>query len=215
MPASCAYCLTNLGRKSPNRPRRSSQTRICPSQAERGADPDRGHRHGLGDAARERLDDALDHHREGAGVGHRPRVGNDPLGIGLDLAAGTIAAIGVDRLWLQPDMAQNRHAPVDQEGDGLGHRCTAFELHPDTAGLGHDPGGAAKSLGGTLLVAAERKIDDHERRLGPAHDGAAMRDHHVQGHRHGARQPVDHHAEAVAHQQQIAGRSSSRAMGVV
>ena len=49
----------------------------------RGADADGRHRHGLGDPPRQRLDHALDHHGEGAGLRDRLRVGDDPLGLGL------------------------------------------------------------------------------------------------------------------------------------
>ena len=93
-------------------------------------------------------------------------------GLRLDPAAGAIAAIGVHRLRLQADMAEHRHAALDQEGDGLGHRRPALELDAGAAGLGHDPGGAAERLRRALLVAAERHIDDHQRLAGAAHDGA-------------------------------------------
>ena len=75
----------------------------------------------LGDAAAERLGHRLDHHREGAGLGHRLGVGLDRRPVVLVAALRAERADGVDRLRRQADMAHHRHAALDQEGDGLRH----------------------------------------------------------------------------------------------
>jgi len=103
-------------------------------------------------------------------------------------------------------MAEHRDAALDQEGYSFGHGRTALQLHAGTAGLRHYPGRAAERLRRAFLVAAERQVHDHQGRGGAAHDGATMRDHHLERDRHRAGQAVDHHAQAVADQEQVAGR---------
>ncbi len=56
------------------------------------------------------------------------------------------------------------------------------------------------------LVRTERHVDDHEGALRAAHHGLGMQNHHVERDANGIGQAVDHHADAVADQQDIAVR---------
>ena len=100
-------------------------------------------------------------------------------------------------------MAHDRDAAPDQTVDGFRHVPAAFELDALAADFGHHPGAVAEGLGRRFLVAAERHIDDDAGRLGAAHHGLAVGDHHVEGNAQRAVQAVQHHAQAVADQQQV------------
>ena len=53
-------------------------------------------------------------------------------------------------------------------------------------------------------------------RLRAAHHGVALQDHHLERHRHGGLQPVHHHAERVADQDDVAiAVDQARGMGVI
>jgi len=54
------------------------------------------------------------------------------------------------------------------------------------------------------LVGAERHVHHDQRSLRAAHDGEPLQDHHVERDRDGRFQPVHHHSERVADQNQIA-----------
>ena len=141
--------------------------------------------------------------REGAGLGDGVRVGDDAGGLGVIAALGAEAAERVDRLRLQPDMAKHGDAALDQEADGFGHGLAALELDAGAAGFSHDSGGIAEGLGGLLLVAAERHVDDDAGPLRAPNHRGAMRDHHLERHRQGAVEAIDDHAQGIARQQQI------------
>ena len=61
----------------------------------------------------ERLGHLLEHHREGAGLGHGACVGGDAVGVGA-AALNAVAAEGVDRLRGEPDVAHDRDAVRDE-----------------------------------------------------------------------------------------------------
>jgi hypothetical protein len=86
---------------------------------------------------------------------------------------------------------------------GVGHLPPAFELDRGAAGFGHDARGVAERLLARFLIAAKRHVDDDQRRRRAAHDRPAMRDHHVEGDRQGVVEPVQHHPDRVADQQEI------------
>jgi hypothetical protein len=63
------------------------------------------------------------------------------------------------------------------------------------AGFGHDARRGCKSLRRRSLIAAEGHVDDDRGMGGRSNDGTAMGDHHVDRHRKGGRQTVNHHAQ--------------------
>jgi hypothetical protein len=94
-------------------------------------------------------------------------------------------------------------AALGQKPHGVGHLGSAFEFDRRATGLGQDACGGAEGLLARFLIAAERHIDDDQRLRGTAHDGGAMRDHHVHGDRQSAVEPVDHHTDRISDQQEI------------
>ena len=94
----------------------------------------------------------------------------------------------------------------DEEGDGLGHRLAALQLHRRRAGLLEDPRGVAERLLGALLIGAERHVDGDQSVPRAAHHRGAVRAHHLEADRNGRGQAVNDLAEAVADQQQVAMR---------
>ena len=113
----------------------------------------------LVDVGRDLLHHALDHQREAARLGHRLGVGHHLRRLGIVAAAGAIAAERVHRLRGQPDMADHRDAALDEEGDRLGHRLAALQLHRRRAGFLEHPRGVAERLLRALLIGAERHVD--------------------------------------------------------
>ena len=113
------------------------------------------------------------------------------------------AAEDVDRLRRQPDMRHHRNAALAEEADGLAHALAAFELDGAALGFLHHHRRIAERLLRAFLIGAERHVDDDQRPLGAAHHRAAMQDHQVE--RHGKRrlESMHHHAERVAHQQEV------------
>ena len=101
-------------------------------------------------------------------------------------------------------MPHHRHAALDQERDRLRHPPAAFELDGAAAGLFQNPRRRREGLLPRRFVRAERQIDDHQRALRPAHHREPLQDHHVERHRHGGLEPVHHHAERVADQDEVA-----------
>ena len=94
----------------------------------------------------------------------------------------------------------------DEEGDRLGHRLAALQLHRRRAGLLEHARGVAERLLRALLIGAERHVDRDQSVPRTAHHRRAMRAHHLEADRDGRRQAVNHLAEAVADQQEIAMR---------
>ena len=129
-----------------------------------------------------------------------------PLGLVLAAPRRAEAARDVHRLRHQPHMAAHRHPALDQEPDGGCHRDPAFELDGGGTGFPQDAGGTAKRLCRAFLVGPEGEVDEHAGMAGGAHHGGTMRHHHVERDRQRGGQPVDHHPEAVAHQQHVAMR---------
>ncbi len=101
-------------------------------------------------------------------------------------------------------MAHHRHATGDEIGDGFGHRRPALDLDGLGAGLLHHPDGVGVGLLLPAFVGAEGHVDDHHRPARPAHHRLAVQDHHLQGDADGVVQAVDHHADGVANQQDVA-----------
>jgi len=103
-------------------------------------------------------------------------------------------------------MAHHRHAALDQVFDGGRHRHAGLDLHRLGAGLLHDAHGVLIGELRRAFVGAEGHVDDHHGPLGAAHHRLAVQDHHLQRHADRVRQAVQHHADAVADQQQVAVR---------
>ncbi len=126
-------------------------------------------------------------------------------GIGLRVPAlHLIAAKRVDRLRRQANMRHHRNATFHEKADGLGHLNTPLQLHRARAGFRHQPGGIAKRLLRTFLVAGKGHVDHHHRLFQSARYGLTVQDHHL--HRDAKRrgQTVQHHPDAVANQHKIA-----------
>jgi hypothetical protein len=103
-------------------------------------------------------------------------------------------------------MAHHGNAALGQKADGVGHGRAAFQLHRCGAGIGQDTAGAFERMDGRRLVTAERHVDDDGGMKAAARDGGAMRAHHVERYGQGGGQAIDHLAERIAHQQDIAMR---------
>jgi hypothetical protein len=93
--------------------------------------------------------------------------------------------------------------PLGQKPHGVGHLGPAFELDRRTAGLGQNARCGPERLLARFLIAAERHVDNHQSAGGTAHDGRTVGDHHVDGDRQGAVEPVDHHPHRSPDQQKI------------
>jgi hypothetical protein len=101
-------------------------------------------------------------------------------------------------------MAHDRDAALDHVVDGFGHGRAALDLHRLGARLLHDPGGVVIGRLGAAFVGAEGHVDDDHGLARPTHHRLTMQDHHLHGHADGVGQAMNHHAEAVADQQQVA-----------
>ena len=144
---------------------------------------------------RQRLDGALDHDRKGPRGRDRLGVGEYALGLRVRFALRPKAAQRVDGLRHQPDVPQNRNAPLDQKPHRLSHLDAALQLDTGAACFGHHAGRAAKRLRRRFLIRPEGQIDDDASLLGAAHDGGTMRDHHLERDADGALESVEDHAE--------------------
>ena len=83
-------------------------------------------------------------------------------------------------------------------------RTAALELDRAAAGfLQHARRGRERLLL-RGLVRTERQVDDHQRALRAAHHRVTLQDHHVERDRHGGFEPVHHHAERIADQNDVA-----------
>ena len=155
------------------------------------------------DAGGKGLRHGLEHDGKGTCLGHDPRILLDrrPLVLGAPLRLE--AAEHVDGLRRQADVGHHRHAPLGEKADGLGHAPSAFELDGTAVGLLHDAGGVAERDRRALLVSAEGHVDHDQGAPGATHDGTPVHDHEIE--RHGNRRfvTVHHHAEAIAHEEEI------------
>ncbi len=170
----------------------------------RRADADGRDRNDAGDLARQGLDRALDDRGEGPCLGDGMSVFDDSVGFLVLAPERAESARGVDRLWQQADVRQDRNAALGQELNGLGHLAAAFELDAGAADLLHDARRVAEGQLLAFLVRAERHVDDDAGLVGAAHDGLAVGDHHVEGDAERAVHAIEDHAERVAHQQKVA-----------
>ena len=102
-------------------------------------------------------------------------------------------------------MAQDGHAAHREEIDRLRHLLPALELDRRAAGLRHDARGGAEGLGRRLLVGAEGEVHDDAGPPGGADHRAAVGDHHVDRDADRRVHAVEHHAERIAHQDEVAG----------
>ena len=169
----------------------------------RGADAD-GRRRDLGrDRPRQRLDDVLEHDREGAGFGDRAGIGAHLLGLGRVAAVHAEPAALGHRLRPQADVPHHRDALRGEHAHGFGEGRAALDLDRRAAGLGDDPRCRLARLRRRGLVAAERQVDDDARAPRGADDRAAVGDHHVEGHAARAVETVDHHGQRITDEQQI------------
>ena len=203
---SCAYCLTKRGLGPVPQAQHVIGDEDLPAACRRRADADDGNVQRLGHPAGDRLDGALQHGGEGAGRLHRQRVRQHGVRLRVRAALGAEAAMAVHGLRLQPDMAEHGNAALHQESDRGGHLLPALQLDAAAPGFRHDPHGGAVGLHRGFAVAAERQVDDHAGQDAAPHHRGAVQHHHVHGHGQGAVQPVQHHADRVAHQQQVAMR---------
>src|SRR5471032_113825 len=89
----------------------------------------------------------------------RERILDQLLGRVRGLALHTETAELVHRLRREPEMAAHRDTALDQEFGGRRERRATLELDHVRAGR-HQLRGAAKSLLGIFLIAAERQVTD-------------------------------------------------------
>jgi hypothetical protein len=101
-------------------------------------------------------------------------------------------------------MAHDRHAALNQEGDGLRHAPAAFEFDRAAAGFLEHARRRGERLFLRGLVGAERQVDDDQRALRAAHHREPLQDHHLECDRHGGLEPMHHHAERIADQNEVA-----------
>ena len=101
-------------------------------------------------------------------------------------------------------MAHHRHAALHQKSDGLRHATAALELDGTAARFFHDPCRRHEGLLPGCFVGAERHVDHDEGVFGAAHHRQSLQDHHIEGDGYGGLQPVHHHAERVANEDEIA-----------
>ena len=158
-----------------------------------------------GDFAGQSVRHLFQHHRKGSGSGQRNRIIAHPAGIGA-APLHPVAAQRIDRLRGQTHMAHHRNAARGQEGDGFGHMFATLQLHRRRAGFLHQPCRRAERLLAAFLVRAERHVDHQHRPVQPARHRLSVHHHHLHRHRQGRGQSVQHHADAVADQHDIAMR---------
>ena len=101
-------------------------------------------------------------------------------------------------------MAHHRNTALRQKSDSFRHAAAAFDLDRSAAGLLHHPRRRHESLLLGGFVTAERHIDHDQRALRAAHHGKPLQDHHVERNRDGRLEPMHHHAERIADQNEIA-----------
>ena len=103
-------------------------------------------------------------------------------------------------------MAHDRNAALVEESDGFGHLLAAFQLHRGGARLLEQIGSIFERLFLRRLVGTERHVDDHDRVIAAPDDGGRMVRHHLQRDGNGRWQSVDHLAERIPDQQDVAMR---------
>ena len=162
------------------------------------------------DLAGEFFGHGFKHDAKCTGFGHGLGVILDGSPFVPHAALGLEAAQHIDGLRREADVGHHRDAPLHQEADGLGHAAAAFQFHGAAARLLHDVRGIAEGDGRAFLIGSERHVDYDEGALGAAHHRAAVHDHQLERHRHGALVAVHDHAQAVAHQQEIHERIGNR-----
>ncbi len=101
-------------------------------------------------------------------------------------------------------MRHDRHAARGQEGNRLGHVLATLKLHGRGAGFGHQARGIAEGLLRAFFIGPEGHVDDRHRLGQAAHHRPTMQDHHL--HRHAQRRghAMQHHADGVTHQRDVA-----------
>ena len=150
------------------------------------------------------------------GLAHDARVLLDRRPLVATAPLRAEAAQHVDRLRRQPDVGHDGNAAIGEKADGLRHAPAALELDRAALGFLDDLSGIVEGVARALLIGAEGHVDDDERVLGAAHDGAAMHDHEVERHRQCRFEAVHHHAEGVADQQEVdIFVGDGRGMGVI
>ena len=125
----------------------------------------------LGDHARDRVGNALEHDREAAGVGERDRVVGERLrGVEL-LALHLEAAERVDRLRREADVAHHRDLGVEDRLHRVDALAAAFELHRARTGA-HERRRVVHGLLAVHVIAEPRQVGDDERVRTRARDRA-------------------------------------------
>src|SRR3546814_17789557 len=106
-------------------------------------------------------------------------------------------------------MGADWNSPRREKGDGFSHSLSAFQLHARSVAFLHYTRRAFERLRWRGFIAAKWHIDGDEAMIAPPHHGSTMIAHHVQCHRHGGGQAIDHLPKTIANQQ----RSTERLLG--
>ncbi len=144
----------------------------------------------------------FEHDHRRPGVLQRQSVVLELLCGGIALALHLVATEHVHRLRCQADMAADRDAARDEEGDGGCHLGAAFELDHLGAG-GHQGDGVAESLLWRFLITAERHVGDDEGTVAAALDGGGVVSDVGDGHRQRRVVALDDVTERIADQQAV------------
>ena len=100
-------------------------------------------------------------------------------------------------------MGHDGNAALGQVLNSLGHPRAAFQFDGRGAGFLDDAGGIAERDRRAFFVRAERHVHRDQRAGRAAHDRLGVGDHHVQRHAQRAFQPVHHHAQTVADENEV------------
>jgi hypothetical protein len=100
-------------------------------------------------------------------------------------------------------MPHDRNAPFHKVRNLLRSIGPALDLHRLAARLLHDPGGIQEGLVRIGLIGPERHVDDDKRLRRAPHHCLPVQDHHLHRHAHRRGQPVNHHADTVADEDQV------------
>ena len=102
-------------------------------------------------------------------------------------------------------MPHHRHAAPGEIGDRAGHVRTTFHLHRLGAGLFQNTDRVFIGDLRRSLIGAERHIHDDQGLAAAAHHRLGVKNHHFHGDADRIGQAVQHHADRIADQQDVAG----------
>ena len=100
-------------------------------------------------------------------------------------------------------MPHHRNAALGQMPHGRLHARAAFEFYRLRAGFLNRARCVVKRMRWAFFISAKRQINDHQRLLRAAHHRRAMGNHHFERDAQRRFHAVHHHAEAVAHEQEV------------